>query len=351
MSLDRKNLIKLCQKFWRKEKTEKPLVGALYNRISPLQWFTDGGKGKNLHPEDLSKEMFINDCQRRHRASQQIKGDAIYVAFPFSGIPWSEGVMGCKVKIGNGSCWSEILEDDWRNYTINSVPWNNGWFDKIQELTETAIEFSKGKYPIGPVHLRSPVDLVPALLGEKEFCLSLYDHPEEIHKLVEISTEVWEKIVNAQYDLLTKEEGGYWNANQPMWAPGKNMFVTADASALISPGMFKKFFLSRFKKMLKDLEWCIMHTHSSSLHVLDLLMPINELKAIQVGIDPNGPSLKELIPKFHKILSKKTLIIGGVLNSVEINTLISELPSEGLCIYTYLETIEECNRVINKVSI
>ena len=131
-------------------------------------------------------------------------------------VPWLDAVMGCAVECGGGSAWAKPLETDWKEYEMDSVPWDNGWFSLMQEQTQVAIECSAGRYPVGPVHLRGMGDLIAALMGQSEFCLALYDYPEIIRKIIDIYVEVWVKIVRSQFQLLQPESGGYWMGNQPI---------------------------------------------------------------------------------------------------------------------------------------
>ena len=111
------------------------------------------------------------------------------------------------------------------------------------------------------------------------------------------------------------------------------MFITADVSSILSAEMFNDFLLEPMKHMIRDLDYCIIHMHSTYLHTLESLLPLPKLRAVQVSVDPNGPSVNELIQKFRNILDRKGLIIGGQISLEDINTLVSELPSEGLCIF------------------
>ncbi len=331
-AIERKELLKRCQRFWNRERTNRPMVGYLFDRRAPLTLLTNSRTETLLQAGDITVEMFLSDCERRYTASQQIGGDAIFVAYPRVGLPWLEAIMGCTIRAESGVGWAEPLEREWQAYSLNSVPWDNGWYESMKEQTMAAIQVSHGRYPVGPPHLRGPGDIAFALLGATEFCYALYDYPQELRSLSQICAEVWTKVVEFQYQLLVPESEGYWNANQPLWTKGTNMVITADVASILSSEMFNEFLLEPMKYIAQNIDYCIMHMHSSYLHILDLLLPIEKLRAVQISIDPNGPSLDELLPLFNKILSSKALIVGGQVSFEDINTIVAELPSEGLCI-------------------
>jgi hypothetical protein len=348
-------LMDRCCRFWHREETDRPLVGVLVNRLFPLQSFGTGRSTPEVYPEDVTVQDFLDDCERRHRASQRVGGDAIFVAYARIGLAWYEAIMGCPIYVQGGASWAEPFPGDWKVYTLDSVPWDNGWFDKLQELTAAAVEAGQGRYPAGPTHLRSPLDLASALLGAEQLCLSMYDHPQELHNFLDVCTQVWLRIVRAQYEILPDYSGGHWNGNQPLWAPGKTMFVPADAGALLSPKDFEAFAKPYMRHLVQDLPYSILHTHSSYLHYLDTVLDIEQLRAVQVGIDDGThPDMSELLPKLRAIQERKALIVAVAEQDPDIGlaqtrTLLRELPARGLCILRYLPNVEEGQRFISRV--
>lgn len=352
---DDPELIDRCRRFWHCEETDRPLVGVLVNRLFPLKTFSTGRNTPEVRPEDVTVQDFLDDCEVRHQAGQQVGGDAIFVAYARIGLAWYEAIMGCPIYAQGGASWAEPFPGDWKAYTIDSVPYDNGWFDELQELTKVAVEAGDGRYPAGPTHLRSPLDLASALLGAEELCLSMYDHPDKLHDFLDVCTEVWLKIVRAQYAILPTYSGGHWNGNQPLWAPGKTMFVPADAGALLSPKDFETFSKPYMQRMVADLPYSILHTHSSYLHYLDTVLDIEQLRAVQVGIDDGtNPEMLELLPKLRDIQERKALIVAVAeqdpdIGMAQVQTILRELPPRGLCILRYLPTVDEGKRFMADV--
>ena len=160
-SNDRQELICRCRVFWNREQVDKPMIGYLYNRRTPLSSLTDSRNEEYLRAEDITIETFLSDCEQRYRAGRKIGGDAVFVACPYTGMPWLEAIMGCRIKSENGVGWAEPLDSDWKGYNEGSVPWDNGWHRAMTDQTAEAIRFSHGKYPVGPPHLRGPGDVAP----------------------------------------------------------------------------------------------------------------------------------------------------------------------------------------------
>ena len=354
-------------RFWNHETTDRPMVGALFNRMAPLAWFTERRDRTLVRPADLERSLFLDDCRRRLYAAETIGGDAPFVAYPFIGIPWLEAIFGCTVHAAGTSAWAEPLKTDWRCLTADTVPWENGWFDAMLEQTRALVELQRrlsddvgsdaetaARYlPVGPCHLRGLGDLAAALAGQTEFCFALYDSPDDMHHLISLCADAWLRIVNAQFELIPSDAGGYWNGNQPVWSPGKTMFIPADVASLVSPDMFTEFFLDPMRRMVAGLDYSIMHTHSTYLdaYPLDLLLEIDELRAVQVGIDTNGPDIESVAPAMCRIAERKSLIVAGSLSPDQIRRARAFLPDEGVCYLTYQETEAECRRVLDELEI
>lgn len=324
---------------------DHPLVGVLVNRMQPLKHFPvcrdDGG----LDPADLKVEAFVAECERRHQASETTGGDAVYVAYPWAGLPWMGGMIGLQVRFEGGYAWSVKYEGDWRAYAPEHIPWDNGWQGKINELTRETVTAADGHYPVGPCHLHGPVDVAAAMIGAEQLALAVYDAPQELHRLLDTITDAWLKVVDGQYAIVPKYDGGYWNGNQPLWTPGRNMFVPADAVSMFSPDTVEEFVTPRLRRITEHLDYCIAHTHSTYLHAIDSVLAIEGFQAIQVGMDTNGPALEEVLPVMRRIQESRALIVAVCQEDPmeaarQAKTAIAELDPAGLCILSYLPTTE-----------
>lgn len=250
-NLSKDELIERCQKFWHREPTDRPLLGVLVNRITPLKHFTPGSRSDGLlEPEDITVEAFLTECERRHQAAQYAGGDTPYVAYPWAGLAWLEGILGLPIRFDGNHAWPEAYN------------------------------------------------------------------------------------------------GGYWNGNQPLWTPGRNMFVPADAVSILSPDTVEEFVTLRLRRITEHLDYCIAHTHSTYLHAIDSVLKIDGFQCIQAGQDTDGPPIDEMLPIMRRIQASKSLIVAICQPDVEgaleqARKAWNELDPAGLCILVYLETAEK----------
>ena len=355
---ERAELIDRGHRFWNRERTDRPLVGVLFNRMDPLSEYKKTHSEPVIRPSDITDALYVADLERRHAAMEQIGGDAPFVAAPYSGMPWMDAIMGCTVDYSGPSgpqapskFRGQPLPTDVHEYKLDSVPWNNGWYDLLLRHTSLAIKTAAGRFPVGPATLGGMGEMCSTLIGKSDFPAMIEEHPHTIRRLSEVFAHVWRRVITAQYELLEPEADGYWNANQPLWAPGKTMFVPADVAGQVPAETFEEFFFEPMKAMLEGFDYCILHTHSSYIdaYPLDLLMGIDQLKAVQVGVDAIGPPVKELTPVFRHILERRALLIVGALRHEDIRHLIMNLPPEGLYILCPHETVDEGKAVLDEL--
>lgn len=343
-------LIHRCEAFWSAGETDRPLVGAWVMSYYPLEFFTKGLTEKRVRPQDLTAAAFLDDCERRVRDNKAVRGDAVWVAGPSLGMPWLEGIMGCPIKADAGTAWAEPIPEDWREFDRTSVLRDNDWFNKLNELTVAAVERSNGHFPVGAAHLRGPSDAAAAMLGNEQLCLSTYDHPADLKRLMDVCLDIWLEVTYAQYKLVPTHGGGYWNASRPLWAPGQTMMAMVDVASMFSPQAFEEFLMPDLVRIAQAIPYCFLHLHSTFLHVvLDLVLELDDMRAIQVGIDLVGPSVDDLLPMFKEIQARKPLLLDGALSAQQIRTLIDGLSPRGLCVFSLVDTPDQGNKLLEQV--
>ena len=78
-------------------------------------------------------------------------------------------------------------------------------------------------------------------------------------------------------------------------------------------------------------------------------MRMDGLKAIQINKDVGGPSVQEMMPEFHKVLTKKNLIIFGDLDETEIDCIMKELPRTGTFLNIVAPTVERAQQLMTHI--
>ncbi|HLA82861.1 MAG TPA: hypothetical protein VJP78_14795, partial [Thermoleophilia bacterium] len=261
------------------------------------------------------------------------RADTLPTVAPVQRIPWTEAILGCPISIGAESIWSEPwLEHPWELEKLRL--WEGSpWLAKLLELTSALVNTWDSPVQVTQTLMRGPIDMLSALLGNERTIFEIHDHPDECRELLELCTEAFIEIALAQQRLIPPLEGGYcsWFG---IWAPGTVVRTQCDTSALIGPRWYKEVILPFEKRICEAFDYSIIHLHSGYLDTVEALLNVEKPQAIQIVIDPGGfgPPPLTLQPTFRRVLEKKPLLIEGRLTEREFETLLDELPGEGLFI-------------------
>jgi hypothetical protein len=289
--------------------------------------------GQVITPDMIRIDDFRDDYERLFAEIASVSQSGFWVAEPFTAIPWMEAILGCRIiastesfiaqpqDSGNelsGSRLDQVLNAD--------ILEDNPWFDLYLAFTERLVKWSQGRFPVGQPILRGISDMLGALLGQTEMIYAMYDEPEQMAGLASDATELFLSVVKQQFARIPPFEGGYSIGFYHVWTPGRCIWFQDDLSALLSPGLFSQFIRPNNQAICSGYDFSAMHLHAASFQHLDAILQLDQLKAIEINKDVGGPSIKAMLPVFHKVVRQgKRLIIWGSLDLEDIQIIRQEL--------------------------
>ncbi len=174
-----------------------------------------------------------------------------------------------------------------------SVPDTNrdGLFPRIMEYFETmnALAVERGLQmgvasPSGPVgfgSLRGPVVLAALIRGISEFMMDMFDKPDKCHQLLDIATKTLIAYLHMQKQALGNLAA---------------VFLCDDISGLLSPPLFKEFFIPYTKRVFDAFPDALNIYHcDSEMRNLTQLAPETGGKAFHMGFMHDMAELKRTI--------------------------------------------------------
>ena len=327
------DLIERHRRFWKREPTDQPLVGTSREGVFFLQPFVELDlRDGPLAVQDIpSAEAFLPYYDKVLGGSPR-DGDLFWVAKPPRAIPWMEAIAGCGV---NATISSSILTaappaelPDLEDIDLAANP----WLRLMNAFTETFSRHFSDLAPVGQTLMRGPSDMLAAMLGQ-QFYTGLVENPERMKTLARQCTELWIGALEAQYKRLQRYRDGYMAGIIGLWAPGTVAVYQEDAAGLISASMYRQFFFDCDAAIASAFDYSLLHLHSASLHILNPVLEIPGLSAVNVVVDQVGPGLEVLIPKLQQIQQAgKALHLQGDLSEKVIKLIQETLSPDGLCI-------------------
>lgn len=292
-------------------------------------------KGK-IEPQHISIEGFKSDYLRMYEEWDKVNPETVFTGVPFTGIPWMEAMLGCNVYSTGCSFMAKGNKEDIGN-TGAWGAFNKDWLELYLDFTQMLGELGAGKFPVGQPIMRGPVDIAGTMLGQEKIVYKFFDCPEDIVKFLNYLADVFLFVIGEQKKYIKSYNKGYSIGFYDLWCPGGCIWFQDDLTALLSPGIYGDCILDIHKRISKSYRYSLVHLHPASLFILDMLLEIEELGAVQINKDVGGPPLIELLPQFKKVLKQKNLVLWGDFSKNEISLLQRELSPQGLYIYNFNE--------------
>ena len=319
----------LHQAFWER-RNASPLIG-----YSPGPYFISYryeaaekllARETVVEPHMLLPGEFIADYERFYEESMRIGGDLFYTPEPFPGIPWIEAISGAAVE-GNVSSFVA--------HPAKSHGNGKAWLDKYADFCRAITTSGKGRYICGQPILRGPADTLGTLTGQQNMIYDMFDDPNGTKKALNRYADTFLSVIDLTRASAGKLLGGSCMGFYHLWCPGNCLWFQDDLTSLMSPKLYETTLIDAHRRLGGQAEYTMMHLHMASEFVIDYLLEMDGLKAIQINKDIGGPPLSDMLPRLKSVLKRKNLVLWGDFTQPELDLLKHELNPEGLYIIVF----------------
>jgi len=228
------------------------------------------------------------------------------------------------------SVWFFPIDMDWDKEEIEFDE-SSFLYRSLIAIAKYLAEESRGSFIIANPFISGDGDALAHLRGSAELLMDLHTGENYIHNSMSRIQSVWIKTINEIYAIISENnDGGLAVGGFQTWGKGKHACSQCDLSVMISTEHFKEYFFPYLKKQLKSVDIGFYHFDGfEQIRHLDLLLSIEDLKAIQWQAVAGQPPPVEYLPYLQKIQKAgKGLIIPTKPDDVE--KLMAGLSSKGL---------------------
>lgn len=317
--------------FWRRRPSSEALIGyAPESRVFPLQNLRIRHEGA-FRAEHITEDVIQADTEYRPQADPE--DDLLPAKMPLEPLAWAEGYCGANVAVSSEAqtVWTKPGEDVPESLRELDEGVQPEVLEKLKRATQENVRSAGAEYLISEPLFRGPGDCLESLIGATSLCLRLYDEPEKIAEMLQWLADRIIELARAQLSVLPQFHGGTINRYR-IWGPGENIVTQCDMANLISAEHLRDVFIPAYRKLAAAFDTSTMHFHTCAHQHTDVLLAVEELAAIEWGLDPTGPTLEEMVPVFARILESKCVILMNIRTDEETKMLLNRLPHEGLCI-------------------
>ncbi|MBI9008506.1 MAG: hypothetical protein JEZ05_00620 [Tenericutes bacterium] len=251
-----------------------------YNYENDIEAYTD--KLLSLYENVLEKRKNVFD--QRIPIISPVLGIGDYSAF----------VTGDIIFKPDTSWSTPCLENitDYKNFPPIGT---SKWYKLFLKISESLMIKMKDK---GIPYMRgffSPLDLAHALRGGKIY-YDFYDHPEELHELLDYCADATISFAKDIYALAEKHLG---NTEYGCWYTKNKINMSEDIACMISGDLYNEFCAPHTQKVIDYFGVGYMHCHSRAMYLVKEICKLNNVVHLWLATDPNQPRpiehIKELV--------------------------------------------------------
>lgn len=329
-----------CDLWWNVELEQKPDFGNCMERIyawynqeiidrAPIRFTAHNAEYSEAHllkdrswPSlkdrwwDTEYQIELFEHQLKHSV---FHAETFPVFWPNLGPEVYTAFYGVELEYKEVTSYSIPKVKDWSQLDDIQLDFDNPYFRKIEEMTYAALERCSGSYLVGYTDLHPGLDCAAAFRNPQQFCIDFLLEPDEVKRLIDISSRDFQKIYD-HFDLILKKH------NQPsvtwMGIPsfGKMHIPSCDFATMISPDQFEEFVLPVIQNEVKLMTHNVFHLDGKGVanHV-DHLLAMPEINAIQwvQGVGDDLP-IMQWVPFIKKIQAAgKSVVVEVQLHELE----------------------------------
>jgi hypothetical protein len=301
-----------------------------------LQWFTD--------PRQVIPRL------ERQIADTYWGGDAFPLMFPMdTSFPAIEAAyLGAPYHIQSDTGWSDPIIESWDTRPHFLVDEDNSWWKQTQVLLEAAARRSAGRYAIGIPDLQGGGQILAQLRGMDRLAMDLIDFPEVVLPAIAEINSAWLQYYNACMEIVHPRVDGYvdWLG---IWSDLPAVTIECDFAVMVSPAMFKKFFVPALEQQMEWIGRTIYHLDGpGQLPHLKTLLSLPGLLGIQ-WIPLPGQRASDWIELYQCIQAAgKRLVVACAPE--EVQPLMAALKPGGLALSTSCGSAAEASELVSKIT-
>lgn len=322
------------------DEVEQPLMGTYpYSPLRPddVLPLRDGRLVSNdayITPQNLDVDTYAKMMLKAVESRRRMRINFIRELSP-PDLCWTQAFIGCPIRVSVGKTWAESFLSDLKDVEKRRFTTENEWLQLMLKFVNLLLRYSDGFYPVTQSLFRGPIDMVASALGTDKICMAMRKQKEELGKFLETCSEIFIEALKAQQAITPLYHGG--NVSGGIWAPGSMCRTQADYAVMFSPQVYDKQIAAHDERIVNAFDYTWFHTHTANIHIVDTLVEMPKLKAVEVCIDypsrgPTSPTIPKLLPIFKKIQKSKPLILGGTVTDEELRLLLKELSPRGLSV-------------------
>lgn len=258
-------------------KGDKPVHSALFSTEGP-----DTIRDRLLNPNKFLQAQLIE-------IEEQLKlgGDFVPSLCPALGVIGIPSAFGCEViwwEKNFPAVKSLISDDPNEVFELPNPSITDGELGRILSYTRIFIQETKGRFPIRLTDIQGPLDSAALIMGHNTFLLAMQTHPEAVHHLLQLVTNLTIELARTQRKVVTAYGAEFVPSMFQPWMPdGWGISVSNDECVLISADMHDEFNVPYLNQISDAFGGIYIHSCGNWEHQFPSLEKVRNLRGLEFG--------------------------------------------------------------------
>ena len=290
-------------RMWHLENDERPgfmigYVGPQVKNGRPVENALFAKEGPDTVRERiLDPEKYLTAQLQESAALVERRGDYVPGLCPMLGVIGIPSAFGCEVV-----WWEDDLPavrplidgDPDQVFDLPKPSITDGELGRILNFTRYFLDQTDARIPIRITDVQGPLDSTALIFGHNNFLLAMITHPQAVHHLLQLVTDLTIEYVQAYQDVI-HECGAEFvpTINYPWMPDGMGMQVAHDECVMISTEMHDEFAVPYLNQLSEAFGGIFIHSCGKWQHQMKSLSRVHNLRGLEFGASeaPYGPVL------------------------------------------------------------
>ena len=296
-------------------------------------------------------DAMIEVWEDRLAKRRELLDDSMPVARVSFGSSAFGGYLGAEVIFGEGGGWSRPLLTNWSLLEALRFDDNNEWIRRQREACRCFARRAAGRFAVCELEVIDALNLAHSLRGTAQLLLDIYDHPQELRRLMAFGVGFNARLIEMQRQILGSavyHDGGVFSRRY-IWLPGQAVWLSVDAYGMCAPQIFADFGRQFLQQLIDHFGAGWLHLHANGLHLLPEVLKLERLLGISIYEDPGEPRPFDRLDEIRATTGSMPLEIWCHEDELLAGICSGTLPGGVLYRVDRVKTVDEGNRIMEQV--
>jgi hypothetical protein len=280
-------------RLWKLENAERPgfLVGYVGPRVKggkPVRSALFSTEGTDTVRERLlDPARFLAAQLEEIEGQMKLRGDLVPALCPTLGVIAVPSAFGAEVVWWENDFPAVRPVIGERPEMVNDLrrpKVTDGELGRILDYTRFFIEKTEGRFPVRLGDIQGPLDNAALIFGHTPFLQALLTHPREVHRLMEMITDLMIEFARTQRDLVRGLGAEFVpSAFQPWLPDGEALSVANDVGLMLSPELHDEFSVPYLNRISEAFGGVYIHSCGDGTHLFRSLEKVRGLRGLEFG--------------------------------------------------------------------